>query len=139
MRLPYALGKEKDRFDLYSGRTLIRNKEVQKWFVRQAGIGMNSVWLSLDKLRAHESAVKFTKDFMESGKPVSAICYAGQLLVSADMIRGQEMTGWKSIVQDIKNAGAEFIKYLLSITNNFMILIMDFSAPVLITLILISF
>jgi len=76
---------------------------------------------------------------MESGKPVSAICYAGQLLVSADMIRGQEMTGWKSIVQDIKNAGAEFIKYLLSITNNFMILIMDFSAPVLITLILISF
>jgi len=49
------------------------------------------------------------------------------------------MTGWKSIVQDIKNAGAEFIKYLLSITNNFMILIMDFSAPVLITLILISF
>jgi protease I len=64
---------------------------------------------SPDKLRAHESAVKFTRDFMKSGKPVFAICHAGQLLVSADVLHGRKMTGWKSIVQDIKNAGAEFI------------------------------
>jgi protease I len=64
---------------------------------------------SPDKLRADENAVKFTKDFMESGKPVFAICHAGQLLISADVIRGRKMTGWKSIAQDIKNAGAEFI------------------------------
>jgi protease I len=64
---------------------------------------------SPDKLRAHENAVKFAKDFMESGKPVFAICHAGQLLISADVIRGRKMTGWKSIVQDIKNAGAAFI------------------------------
>jgi protease I len=64
---------------------------------------------SPDKLRAHENAVKFARDFMESGKPVFAICHAGQLLVSADVIRGRKMTGWKSIVQDLKNAGAEYI------------------------------
>ena len=64
---------------------------------------------SPDKLRADENAVKFAKDFMQSGKPVFAICHAGQLLVSADVLRGRKMTGWKSIVQDIKNAGAEFI------------------------------
>ena len=63
---------------------------------------------SPDKLRVDEHAVKFTKDFMESGKPVFAICHAGQLLITADVIRGRKMTGWKSIVQDIKNAGAEF-------------------------------
>lgn len=64
---------------------------------------------SPDKLRAHENAVEFARDFMESGKPVFAICHAGQLLISADVVRGRTMTGWKSIVQDIKNAGAKFI------------------------------
>ena len=64
---------------------------------------------SPDILRADENAVKFTGDFMETGKPVFAICHGGQLLVSADVLRGRKMTGWKSIVQDIKNAGAEFI------------------------------
>jgi protease I len=64
---------------------------------------------SPDKLRAHENAVEFARDFMKSGKPVFAICHAGQLLISADVIRGRTMTGWKSIVQDIKNAGAKFI------------------------------
>ncbi len=64
---------------------------------------------SPDKLRVDDNAVKFTKDFMKSGKPVFAICHAGQLLISADVIRGRKMTGWKSIVQDIKNAGAEFV------------------------------
>ena len=46
---------------------------------------------------------------MESGKPVFAICHTGQLPVSTDVLRGRKMTGWKSIVQDINNAGAEFI------------------------------
>ena len=44
---------------------------------------------SPDKLRAHENAVEFARDFMESGKPVFAICHAGQLLISADVIRGR--------------------------------------------------
>ncbi len=64
---------------------------------------------SPDKLRAHDNAVKFTREFMESGKPIFAICHAGQLLVTADVIRGRKMTGWKSIVQDLKNAGAEYL------------------------------
>jgi protease I len=64
---------------------------------------------SPDKLRADEDAVRFTKEFMESGKPVFAICHAPQLLITADVIRGRRITGWKSIIQDIKNAGAEFL------------------------------
>jgi len=64
---------------------------------------------SPDKLRVDENAVTFTREFMQSGKPVFAICHAGQLLITADVIRGRKMTGWKSIIQDIKNAGAEFV------------------------------
>jgi len=64
---------------------------------------------SPDKLRADDEAVTFVRNFMQSGKPVFAICHAGQLLVTADVLKGRKMTGWKSIVQDIKNAGAEFL------------------------------
>jgi protease I len=64
---------------------------------------------SPDKLRVDHDAVRFAKDFVDSGKPVFVICHGPQLLISADVIRGRKITGWKSIIQDIKNAGAEFI------------------------------
>ncbi len=61
---------------------------------------------SPDHLRADQDAVTFTRKFLDSGKPIFSICHAPQLLISTDRIRGRRMTGWKSIVQDIKNAGA---------------------------------
>lgn len=64
---------------------------------------------SPDKLRTHESAVRFAGDFLKSGKPVFVICHGPQLLITADVLKGRKITGWKSIVQDLKNAGADYI------------------------------
>ncbi len=64
---------------------------------------------SPDELRANKDAVQFTKEFVESGKPVLIICHGPQLLITAQVIKGRKITGWKSIIQDIKNAGAIFI------------------------------
>ena len=64
---------------------------------------------SPDKLRVDDDAVRFVKEFVESGKPVFAICHAPQLLITAQVLKDRKITGWKSIIQDIKNAGAEFI------------------------------
>jgi intracellular protease, PfpI family len=64
---------------------------------------------SPDHLRADEAAVKFVKNFFESNKPVFAICHGPQLLITAQVLKGRKVTGWKSIVQDIKNAGAQFL------------------------------
>ena len=64
---------------------------------------------SPDKLRVDEDAVRFAGDFVRSGKPVFAICHAAQLLITADVLRGRNVTGYKSVIQDIKNAGAEFL------------------------------
>ncbi|MDX9786276.1 MAG: type 1 glutamine amidotransferase domain-containing protein [Desulfobacterales bacterium] len=63
---------------------------------------------SPDKLRVDKDAVQFSKSFVQSGKPVFLICHAAQLLITADVIRGRKVTGWQSIVQDIKNAGAQY-------------------------------
>ena len=63
---------------------------------------------SPDMLRAHDEPVRFAKEFMDENKPVFSICHGAQLLINADAIRGRKITGYKSIVQDLKNAGAEF-------------------------------
>jgi protease I len=64
---------------------------------------------SPDHLRADESAVSFVGDFMDTGKPVFSICHGPQILITADKLRGRTVTGYKSIIQDIKNAGADFV------------------------------
>jgi deglycase len=64
---------------------------------------------SPDHLRGYKEAVKFIKEFFETGKPIFAICHAPQLLITAQLLEGRRITGWRSIVQDIKNAGAIYV------------------------------
>lgn len=73
---------------------------------------------SPDKLRVDEDAVRFTKEFVESNRPVFAICHAPQLLITAQVLKGRKITGYKSIIQDIKNAGAEFVDSEVVQDNN---------------------
>ena len=64
---------------------------------------------SPDKLRIDPAVVEFVREFVESGKPVFAICHAPQLLITAKVIRGRRVAGWPSIRVDIENAGAEYV------------------------------
>jgi protease I len=64
---------------------------------------------SPDKLRVDPAAVEFVRSFVSSGKPVIGICHAAQLLITARVLQGRRTTGYVSIIQDIKNAGAEFV------------------------------
>jgi len=64
---------------------------------------------SPDRLRVDADVVKLARDFVKSGKPVCLICHAAQLLITAQVLKGRKVTGYKSIIQDIKNAGAEFL------------------------------
>jgi protease I len=73
---------------------------------------------SPDHLRAYDGPVRFVRAFMESGKPVFAICHGPQLLITAQVIKGRRVTGWRSIVQDLKNAGAEFVDAEVVVDDN---------------------
>lgn len=55
-----------------------------------------------------ERFVTFTRDFVNSGKPVFAICHGPQLLISADVIRGRKLTAVKPIVVDVKTPAVSF-------------------------------
>jgi protease I len=73
---------------------------------------------SPDKLRVCKSCLDLTRGFMQSGKPVFTICHAPQLLITADVIRGRRITGCESIVQDLKNAGADYVDNEVVVDGN---------------------
>ena len=62
-----------------------------------------------DALRTDEDAVRFVREFVESGKPVAAICHAPWVLAEADVLRGRRVTSWPSLRTDLRNAGAEWV------------------------------
>ena len=61
-----------------------------------------------DKLRQNEAAVAFVKTFMQSGKPVAAICHGPQTLVETGLLHGRTLTSYPSLQTDLKNAGANW-------------------------------
>ncbi len=65
---------------------------------------------SPDYLRGDNRFVTFTRDFVNSGKPVFAICHGPQLLISADVIRGRKLTAVKPIIIDVKKCGRGILR-----------------------------
>jgi deglycase len=61
-----------------------------------------------DALRQDEDAVAFVRTFVESGKPVAAICHAPWVLAEADVVRDRRLTSWPSLRTDLRNAGASW-------------------------------
>jgi protease I len=74
---------------------------------------------SPDRLRSNDDVVNIVKQFAATGKPIFFICHGAQLLITADLLKGRRVTGWKSIIQDIKNAGAEYVDQEMVEDRNF--------------------
>ncbi|MBE7174818.1 MAG: type 1 glutamine amidotransferase [Mucilaginibacter polytrichastri] len=64
--------------------------------------------LNPDKLRANEQAVAFARYFLESAKPLAAICHGPQTLIETGLLEGREMTSYWSVKTDLKNAGVNW-------------------------------
>jgi protease I len=71
-----------------------------------------------DALRTDADAVAFVRQFVQSGKPVAAICHAPWTLVEADVVRGRTLTSWPSLQTDLRNAGATWEDEELVIDDN---------------------
>jgi len=61
-----------------------------------------------DKMRINEDCIQFAKEFLNSGKPVAAICHGPQLLIETGMIKGKRMTSFPSLKTDLENAGVNW-------------------------------
>ena len=61
---------------------------------------------SMEYMRQDQEILDFIADFHASGKVIGSICHAGQLLISAKLVKGRNISGYYSIKDDINNAGA---------------------------------
>jgi protease I len=71
-----------------------------------------------DALRMDADAVAFVRAFVESGKPVAAICHAPWTLIEADVLRGRRLTSWPSLRTDVRNAGGDWVDEPVVVDGN---------------------
>jgi len=65
--------------------------------------------VNADHLRVNEMAQEWVRDFLDSNKPLAAICHAPWLLVSADVVDGRTLTSFHTLQDDIENAGGSWV------------------------------
>ncbi|MCX5886330.1 MAG: type 1 glutamine amidotransferase [Proteobacteria bacterium] len=58
-----------------------------------------------DRIRRNKAMVALVRNAFQKGKIIAAICHAGWVLISADVVRGRRITGYMSIKDDLINAG----------------------------------
>ena len=62
-----------------------------------------------DMMRRYPAMVNLVKDFFQSDKLIAAICHAGWMLVSAEVLSGRRATSFFAIKDDMVNAGADWV------------------------------
>ncbi len=61
-----------------------------------------------DALRIEPKAISFIRHFVESRKPIAAICHGPWPLIDAGGVKGRKVTSWPSLKTDLTNAGAKW-------------------------------
>ena len=64
---------------------------------------------ALEKLRQEKSALDLILEWNNRGKVIACICHGAQMLISAKVVEGRNISGYYSIRDDIINAGAEYV------------------------------
>ncbi|WP_336356912.1 type 1 glutamine amidotransferase domain-containing protein [Pseudomonas granadensis] len=62
-----------------------------------------------DTIRIDQDAQHLVKTAASAGKPIAVICHGSWLLISAGLVNGKTMTSYKTVKDDLVNAGANWV------------------------------
>ena len=71
-----------------------------------------------DTIRLISGAQKLVKSHAAVGKPLAVICHGGWLLISCDLVKGKRMTSFKTLQDDIRNAGGQWVDEEVVVDGN---------------------
>jgi protease I len=71
-----------------------------------------------DRVRLDQSVLQFVREMDRKGKIIGAICHGPWILISSGIVKGRKMTGYQSIADDIRNAGASYIDAPVVVDKN---------------------
>ncbi len=72
------------------------------------GIVLPGGVMNPDKLRIDKSAIRFINHFLDTDKPIAAICHGPWTLIETGKVKGLKLTSYHSIKTDLINAGAKW-------------------------------
>lgn len=73
---------------------------------------------SPDRLRSNPAALALVRNLHQRGACIGAICHGPWVLISAGIVKGVQVTGYKSIRDDLVNAGAHFVEAFATAHGN---------------------
>jgi protease I len=71
-----------------------------------------------DRVRLDQAVLQFLREMDKRNKLIGAICHGPWILISAGLVRGRRMTGYQSIADDIRNAGADYVDAPVVVDRN---------------------
>jgi len=71
-----------------------------------------------DIMRRYPKMVQLVRDFHKAGKVVAAICHAGWMLASAEILEGRTVTSFFAIKDDLIHAGANWVDQEVVVDGN---------------------
>lgn len=71
-----------------------------------------------DFLRLEEKAIAFIRAFVQTNRPIAAICHGPWTLIDAGGVEGRTMTSWPSLQTDLRNAGAQWVDKEVVVDRN---------------------
>lgn len=71
-----------------------------------------------DVMRRYPAMVNIVREMFADGKVVAAICHAGWMLASADVLKGKTVTSFFAIKDDVVNAGARWVDEEVVVDGN---------------------
>ena len=72
----------------------------------------------MEYLRQDTRVIKYIKEAFDNKLIIASICHAAQMLISAKIVKGREISGYYSLKDDIENAGAVYVDKPYVISDN---------------------
>jgi protease I len=104
-----VLGAGKDAYHSAKGYAVKADRDISAVNADDFDAVVIPGGMAPDKMRRNADMVAFVRAMSEQEKPVAWICHAGWMAVSADIIRGRQVTSFASIQDDMKNAGGKWM------------------------------
>ncbi|MFW6117042.1 MAG: type 1 glutamine amidotransferase domain-containing protein [Thermoproteota archaeon] len=71
-----------------------------------------------DRMRIDHGLVKIVEEADGKEKVIAAVCHGPQMLIEAGVMKGRKATCWKSVITDLKNAGANYVNAPVVVDEN---------------------
>lgn len=62
-----------------------------------------------ENLKRNKDVLSVVRHYVETGRPVAALCHGPQILAAAGVIKGRKISAWPGVESEIKAAGASYV------------------------------